>query len=346
VTTQIRVLIALVRPPVLLLLALFGLLGLAQAGAPDDRLRLAAVLVVVAGYLLCSVAVNDIADEAVDRVNLAGDRSRPLVSDAAAGRRHLLTVALTAAVVAFGAAASLGRWPVVALVAGLALSLAYSLPPTRLSARGAVASLLLPAGYVAVPFLVGRLALGAAGPALTARDGWLLAGLYVGFIGRILLKDFRDVIGDAQFGKRTFLVRHGRATTCRAAAIAWVAGNIALAGVRDLTPGLVAAQVASTVAALVLLRGLSRSDGHRRDEWLISALAIVGRGSVLTVIAHLGMSSAGWSTSATGAMALALSAVTLGLARSMVRHGPRRGLQLVPPAWSAAGAGRQDERVG
>lgn len=39
-------------------------------------------------------------------------------------------------------------------------------------------------------------------------DLLLLAGLYAGFIGRIVLKDFRDVRGDALFGKRTFLVRH------------------------------------------------------------------------------------------------------------------------------------------
>jgi hypothetical protein len=41
-----------------------------------------------------------------------------------------------------------------------------------------------------------------------------MGGLYVGFIGRIMLKDFPDVRGDALFGERTFLVRHGWRATC------------------------------------------------------------------------------------------------------------------------------------
>ena len=64
-----------------------------------------------------------------------------------------------------------------------------------------------PACYVAVPFLVGSFS-------VRATIGWqqlgLLAGLYLGFVGRIVLKDFRDLKGDALVGKRTFLVRHGR----------------------------------------------------------------------------------------------------------------------------------------
>jgi 4-hydroxybenzoate polyprenyltransferase len=43
--------------------------------------------------------------------------------------------------------------------------------------------------------------------------------------GRILLKDFRDVHGDAMFGKRTFLVRHGRGVTCAVSACCWTAGT-------------------------------------------------------------------------------------------------------------------------
>src|SRR5205085_2049107 len=96
----------------------------------------------------------------------------------------------------------------------------YSRRPLRISDRGAVASFLLPVGYVAVPFLVGFFGVGGR---LRARDFVLLAGLWVTFVGRILLKDFRDVEGDAMFGKRTYLVRHGRPAPRQAVVLAALA---------------------------------------------------------------------------------------------------------------------------
>jgi 4-hydroxybenzoate polyprenyltransferase len=329
---RLRVLIALSRPPVLFLLGLFAMVGRAQAGSTGADLTMLAVLVIVAGFLLFSVAVNDIADEAVDRVNLPTNTDRPLVTGGG-DHRALALVATTAAAIAVAAAAMLGLWPLVVLIGGLVLSAAYSLPPTRLSSRGAVASLLLPAGYVAVPFLVARLAAGA--PALTARDLLLLGGLYVGFIGRIVLKDFRDVVGDAQFGKRTFLVRYGRRATCTTSAVAWTLGVLTLLGVRDLTPALVVAQVALTATALVLLKLLADDRGARRDEWIISAIAIVGRGVVVTVIAHLGMAINTWPPLATNLMSLALAVITIGQAHTMLRHGPSSHRR-VPAEWQQA----------
>ena len=78
---------------------------------------------------------------------------------------------------------------------------------------------------------------------MTRTDLLLLAGLYAGFIGRIVLKDFRDVRGDALFGKRTFLVRHGRRATCRLSATFLVVGVSVLPFVRELSVALVAAYV-------------------------------------------------------------------------------------------------------
>jgi 4-hydroxybenzoate polyprenyltransferase len=50
--------------------------------------------------------------------------------------------------------------------------------------------------------------------------------MYVCFMGRILLKDFRDYEGDKKFGKLNFLVRHGPKATCLLAALCWIAGNL------------------------------------------------------------------------------------------------------------------------
>jgi 4-hydroxybenzoate polyprenyltransferase len=225
-------------------------------------------------------------------------------------------------------------WPAVVVVAaGTGLSAGYSVRPVRLADRGAVASMLLPAGYVAVPYLVA--VFGAAGR-VTAGDLWLLSALYVGFIGRILLKDFRDVRGDALFGKRTFLVRHGRGWTCLFSAVCWVVGTTTMVVIRGADPSFVAVSVVYLALALVLLGGLSADGGPRRDEALISGVAIVGRGMVVSLLAHLSMTKAHWSPAAATSVLVVLLAVVVGQAADMARHGPTTRLTL-PPAASHLG---------
>ena len=338
---RIRLVIVMARPPVLLLLALFTAIGAAQAGQAENRVLLAEALLVVVGYLLFSVVLNDLADEAIDRVNLPGDRRRPLVAGTA-GRRDLAVVGVTAAVVALAASAALHWAAVVVVAAGLAVSAGYSLRPVRVADRGGAACLLLPAAYVAVPYLVG--VLGARGT-LTARDLLLLCGLYVGFIGRIVLKDFRDVRGDALFGKRTFLVRHGRRRTCVLSAASLVLGSATLAAVERPTPALALAWAVLLALALWLLRGLSVDRGPRRDEALIAGIAITGRGMLVTLLAHYSMTGAGWPAPAYLAVMGALLIITVAQARTMVRRGPSTRLT-VPAGWATAEPRREAHPAG
>jgi 4-hydroxybenzoate polyprenyltransferase len=324
-----RVFVVMTRPTVVLLLSLFAATGLAQAGGGRDVAALPRVLVIVISYLVCSVLMNDLADEAIDRVNLPGDPSRLLASGRCT-RRELLVAAVTAAVVALAGGAFLGGPALVVVAAGLALSAGYCLRPVRIADRGAAASLLLPAGYVAVPYLVGIFS---RRPSLQPQDLVLLGGLYVGFIGRILLKDFRDVRGDALFGKRTFLVRHGRRTTCVASAICWVAGAGMLAGVRGLRPPLVAGELLCVALALALLRQLAVDRGPRRDERLIPAIAIAGRGMVLLLLGHLSMIGSGLGAAAYLAVQGGLTLCVLGQAWTMIDRGPTMRVT-VPEAWA------------
>lgn len=321
---HLRLFVLVARPAVIMLLGLFAATGLAQAGHGEDRLLLARVLAVVAGFLVFSVACNDLADEAIDRINLPGDVRRPLVTGAA-GRRDLVVTGVFSAVAALAVSATL-HWPaVVVTAAGLALSAAYSLRPVRLADRGAVASLVLPACYVAVPYLLGVFA---ARPFVRAGDLLLLSGLYAGFIGRILLKDFRDVRGDAMFGKRTFLVRHGRRWTCAFSACSWAAGAVLLIAAVHRPPALTAVHAVCLVIALGLIRALSADGGVRRDERLISAIAIVGRGVILTLLAHLSMVHAHVPLALYDTVIGVLAAVVIGQAAVMARRGPATRLTL------------------
>lgn len=328
-TTRVRLIVLLARPAVIMLLLMFADVGLAQAGHGEDPAALAKTLTVVAGFLLFSVACNDLADEEIDRVNLPG--KRPLAAGMLS-RREFAVIGASAGLIALAASVLLG-WPAVLVTAaGMGVSAGYSLRPVRLADRGAVASLVLPACYVAVPYLLGTLA-GAAHVRGALRPGTLLllAGLYLGFIGRILLKDFRDVRGDALFGKRTFLVRHGRGWTCAFSACCWAAGTgVILAGTHQLTVALAVAETACAAGALTLLRVLSTDRGARRDEAVVAAIAIVGRGMVLLLLTHLSMAFAGWSAVRYDAVIAALTVLTVGPAITMVRRGPVT--RLVVPA--------------
>jgi len=299
---------------------LYAVCGLTAAGSVSQLLTLRVVLVLVP-FLAYSAVVNDLADARIDAVNLPTEARRVLVAGTA-HRRHLLMVATASLLLTLGVAAGLGQGALWVAAAGLAVSTTYSVGPVRLAERGLVASLALPACYVAVPYLLGVLA--ARGSVLAA-DVPMLVALYVGFIGRILLKDFRDVRGDALFGKRTFLVRHGRALTCRVSAGCWVQAAVLLLAVTPVrTPSMVLGTVAGTALAVWLIRRLSRDPGHRVEERLISALAIVGRGTVLVVLTPMAAAAEGVAATVTTLLTLGLAACTVLLALDMVAHGPVR----------------------
>lgn len=328
---RIRLLLLLARPAVITLLMMFTATGLAQGGRAAGPFLLGGALLAVTAFLLFSVAWNDLADEAIDRVNLPGQR--PLTTGAAT-RWEFIVIGVVSGVVALVAGASLGWHVLVVTSIGLVVSASYSVRPVRLADRGAIASMVLPACYVAVPYLIGLLA---AGQRLTANDFAVAGGLYLGFIGRILLKDFRDVRGDALFGKRTFLVRHGRRATCAVSSVCFVAGNcVVVLAVRHTTGLLIGAEAVCLAGVLVALRLLGRDPGARQDEALISAVAVLGRGMVLLLLAHLSLVNAGWSWPRYATVLGLLTLGTLGQAARMALTGP--ATRLTVPGWLASGA--------
>jgi 4-hydroxybenzoate polyprenyltransferase len=340
--TRLRLLLLLVRPPVAVLLLLFASIALANVRASGAFAASAVAATVIVGYLVFSVAVNDIADEAIDRVNLAGDKRRPLASGSSP-RRDLAIIGGVGAAVAIATAAATDLPLLVVTLAGFGLSAAYSLPPLRLAERGALAALLLPGCYVCIPYLCATYA---AHAALRPSDVMLLAGLYAGFLGRIVLKDFRDVRGDALFGKRTFLVRHGRRATCRLSAVGWASGSILLALAAG--PHAVAFDVtgaAATAAALCLLRRLSTETNLRDEQWTISALAIIGRGTIISLLAQIEMSQRHWAALPTSLVIATLALITAGQAALMLQIGPRGRSIPVTHGWAEPATQNPDSGV-
>jgi 4-hydroxybenzoate polyprenyltransferase len=316
VIARLRLTLLVARPAVVFLLALAGLLGLALAGRAEDVVAVTRLLVLVTAFVVYAVSCNDLSDLEIDRVNLAGDVRRPLVTGSATARDVRL-VAAGAGVVTASAAATQGLLALLLTLSGLGVATAYSLTPLRISRRGVVASLVLPALFVALPFVLGVLA----GRGLRGGDLVLLSALYVGFVGRIVLKDFRDVVGDRLFGKRTFLVRHGRRVTCALSGVCWVVGTVLLVSATPRAPWwYVGCQSVLAVGAVVLVARLAVTEAHRTEERIISSLAIVCRATVAVLFVQI----VAGSPEAAAYGVIGTTALSLMLAVEMLRLGPRQ----------------------
>lgn len=287
-----RLLVMMVRPPVALVLVLFAAVGAAVGGRGNDLHPLLTIdLLVIGAWFVNATVLNDLGDEAVDRVNLSHARGRPLVSGHASCR-DLMWLGLAAGVVALAGAWSVNARVGAVVTVGLVLNAAYSVEPVRLSRRGFLAVVLLPLGYVALPYLVGVLSVQRG---LGPHGFEILAGLYLAFMGRIVLKDFRDEDGDRLFGKRTFLVRHGRHMTCAFSAACWIAGTGALVVLAPL-PSIVIAVFGGYLACVLYgLYVLARGEGHLPGQVVIGAIARIGRGMSISLLAHLTMTAEAWT---------------------------------------------------
>lgn len=284
----------LLRPGTAILILLQALLChlLLDLPAPPPIAVLGGLLLIALWYAH-AVAINDLSDVAADAINLADAGDRPLINrTASAGRVRLTAGILSAAVLLL--AVLLSPWLALAALIMMLLNLAYSLPPVRLSGRGAAAQLLLPIGYVVFPAVVVWAVAGH--PPVSWRGGLGVAGLYLLLVGRLFLKDVRDVEGDRRTGKRTFLVRHGLRVTLIASAVCLIAGVVIMA-VAIMPPPRYALIVAAVVVIIVepwlLIKLGAETELPRRLLWV----GLVGRvASLWTFCCTVSLAVSRWGT--------------------------------------------------
>jgi 4-hydroxybenzoate polyprenyltransferase len=269
----------------------FMLIGLARHGTPAIGRDLILATVAIAASYVTATTLNDLADADIDRVNRPADRGRPLVagdaSPADLWRTHRAATGVAAA-----AAIPLGTPGVVVVGTSLLLGYAYSGAPFRVSRRWSLAPLLLAAAYVVIPYALG---VALAGGRWGAEDVPTLAGLFVLFLARIVLKDFRDRLGDERFGKRTVLQRVGKDATCRfGQGGAVVGGAVLIAG---LAPTAVAAAVLGLAVAGIVwqLEELRRTPNPRLEQVAIGLAARIGNGLLCGSLAWLLLERSGAS---------------------------------------------------
>ena len=277
----------MLRYRVAFLLLPFLLLGPAVHGelAAFRWSYLAGLLALLACYVVAT-CLNDVSDVEIDRVN---QPNRPLVTGEAT-RRHLLVLAAVAAVIAVLLGILVGPVGVGVIALSLMVNVAYSVPPVRLSMRPHAAAPVLALAYVALPYALG---LAAAGVAPALFDTRVAACFVVLFTGRMLLKDFRDRRGDAAFGKRTFLLAHGKAATLLAVLACVVTGDGLLLTVLPANGLLIAATQTYFAAIGLELYRLSRADHPDGERVAIARGARMGNAVVLTWLGLAVLEAAG-----------------------------------------------------
>lgn len=207
--------VAFARPHTIIgtVLALIGLWAMAGAWAGEGPLAagvgpLGLALVAALATNVYIVGINQITDVDIDRINKP---ELPLAAGAITATTARLWVGGSAAV-ALVAGALAGRYLLAAIVVGLLVGSAYSLPPLRLKRfHVAAAASITSVRALAVNLLVyAHFHQVVAGQAAVPRHVWALTGMVLGLtIAIAWFKDIPDAAGDAQHGIGTLVLRIG-----------------------------------------------------------------------------------------------------------------------------------------
>ena len=279
-----------------------------MAPAFHDRLRefrwqyIAAILALGASYVVAT-CLNDIFDLDVDRINHPGARDRPLVTGEAT-QRQMVAVAIAVALIAVLAGSVVGVAGTILITVSLLLNVAYSVPPVRLCSRPLAAPLVLAFAYVVLPYGLGMVAAGLTPGSMDAR---VMGCFVVLFIGRMLLKDFRDRAGDAAFGKRTFLLTYGKPATLGIVLSCVLAGDALLLTVVPRNTVLLLVVEGYFAGVLFQLYRLWRASERAAEQMAIALGARMGNAVVLTLLGSLLMSASGAAPVEVAVFVLALA---------------------------------------
>lgn len=277
----LRLYARMLRYRVAIMLLLFFFLGIAVSGQfATFRLVYLWAAAALASSYVAATTVNDISDQQVDRINHPKSVGRPLVTGEAT-EQDLWKVHVLAVIVCLGFAALIGVPALGILALSLTINYLYSLPPFQLSHRTHFAPLILSLAYVAIPYWLGMTV---AEDVISTAHLFFGGGLVALFLGRIILKDFRDREGDATYGKPTFLLRYGKNATCLLSGTAIATGNVLLFSALPFPPAILALLEGFFLAIFVMLVRLWRAEGKENEQVAIGIGAKMGNGLLITVL--------------------------------------------------------------
>lgn len=227
-----------------------------------------------------ATSVNDLADRKIDAINHPKSYGRPLITGGATTKDlwqvFFITSALSLVAAFLISSAALGL-----LCLSILCNVLYSLKPIRLSYRTFFAPLALGIAYVGIPFSLG---IAIYGKAINQSDYYWFAGLYLMFVGRIILKDFRDRAGDKKYNKPTFLLRFGKGATCAFSFIAILAGGATILSRVYSQWWLAATSLFYLLSILKSLHMLYQTKDGKQEQINIGIGAKMGNGFLLNLL--------------------------------------------------------------
>lgn len=266
-----------IRPRILVTCYAIAFLGAAVSGSITTKTILVIVLLIV--WYIHAASANDYSDRYIDAINLKNPTDRPLITQDASQSR-LWQVHFVAGLLAVLLSAFYGLGAILFTIGMLVLDYAYSIKPIRVSDRGIFSQFLLAFAYVYYPFTLGF---------WSSNSGnafpWLISiGIYLAFVARLLLKDFRDVKGDKKHGKMTFVLRHGVEMTCRVSSLFWLVALAIVAYAVSFNFGLTVVLMVGLIQVLIFLIMLAHSNSIKGHE---SMVALIAKTANITLIAIL-----------------------------------------------------------
>ena len=274
---------------------ILGIVSIAADYGSAPKLDFQGVLKLILGVFvmmtcyLNAAALNDLADLDIDRVNIKNDSERPLLAGKISKKSTIAIISFSA-VLAILVSLIISPISTGLVLAVLFFNYIYSFKPVRLSYRGLFPIALLPIVYVAFPIL---LAAQVTNRNLALETWALLIGMYLAFMSRLFLKDFRDIQGDQKFGKRTFLLRYGKLATI-GTSIGFLIGStmvISVAVLPNDKHSLLALLFLNSMSVSILVK-LNSTENFLQQGPLLSVFGRLQSGGIFVLIAHfvLGLS--------------------------------------------------------
>lgn len=285
----------------------YALAFLGSAASGDITPETFLTIFIIAASIVHGNSINDFADHDIDKINLKHASDRPLVSkDISHGQ--LLFLHIICGLSALMLSWLYGSAAVFLTLAVLVFNYIYSLKPIRLTDRTLLGPATLSLAYTYYPF-----SLGVWSVSDTANYPVMLSiGLYLGFIARILLKDFRDIKGDKAFGKITFRLRYGAAVTCITSGALWLTALLVVAASVSFDPAFTAVLFLGFVFAAIMLSTLSRSKDIKTQEGIIIFIAKTANLTIIAMLAYfLCLQQSGLSDSEINSITLLIGSVLL-----------------------------------
>jgi 4-hydroxybenzoate polyprenyltransferase len=246
----------------------------------SNTINLILACIALALSYISATSTNDLADQKIDAVNHPASSGRPLINGMAKPRDMWLMF-YGASLVAISLGLLINKWAVLILVISIAINVSYSLKPLRFSYRTFLAPLVLGVAYVAVPYSLG---LAVIGSRPTSFDLIWIIGLYFMFVGRILLKDFRDRAGDKKYNKPTFLLCFGKKATCLLSASLIAIGGIIICYQVKSQLWLLITIICFMASIIYMLRLLYKSKVGKSEQLSIGVGAKMGNGLLIVIL--------------------------------------------------------------